>query len=157
MSNEQVYIDSMIWIGALDPKDNKHQKSKRILNKLLLNAKEDSLLLSDYVFNEILSNIANKQKYRKYSKTKRKNFVKKVHESIYDSRYVKILKVSETHFGTAYNYIRNRPDSVASLTDWLSIILMIENKISIIATLDRDFKKIVNDMPESKHITILDS
>ena len=87
----------MIWIGALDPKDNKHQKSKRILNKLLLNAKEDSLLLSDYVFNEILSNIANKQKYRKYSKTKRKNFVKKVHESIYDSRYVKILKVSESH------------------------------------------------------------
>ena len=76
MSNEQVYIDSMIWIGALNPKDNKHRKSKRILNKLLLNAKEDSILLSDYVFNEILSNIANKQKYHKLFKNQKKELCK---------------------------------------------------------------------------------
>ena len=35
----------------------------------------------------------------------------------------------------------NRPDSVASLTDWLSIILMIENKISVIATSRSRFQK----------------
>ena len=51
----------------------------------------------------------------------------------------------------------NRPDSVASLTDWLSLILMIENNVSIIATLDPDFKNIVNDTHEFNHITILDS
>ena len=111
----------------------------------------------DGVFNEILSNIANKQKYHNYSKTKRKNFVMKMHKSIYDSKHVKILKVSESHLGTAFSYMINRPDPVASLTDWLSIILMIENNISIISTLDPDIKKIVNDINEFNRITILDS
>jgi predicted nucleic acid-binding protein len=50
-----------------------------------------------------------------------------------------------------------RPDLFASLTDWLSLILMIENKISIIATLDSDFKKLVNTLPEFNHIALLDS
>jgi predicted nucleic acid-binding protein len=156
-NNEKAYIDSVIWIGALDSNDRQHKLSNKIIRQLLRKATADSLFLSDYVFAEILNTITNKQKYQNYSKTKRKNFVKKVQESIYDSRYVKILKVSELHLGTAFNFMVTRPDLFASLTDWLSLILMIENKISIIATLDSDFKKLVNTLPEFNHIALLDS
>jgi predicted nucleic acid-binding protein len=146
----------MVWIGALDSKDTKHTQSKLILKRLLKADRRDSLVLSDYTFNEVLRYITTKQKYKKYTEEKREEYVKGVFESIYNSKYVKILKVSESNLGTAFSYMISKRHLVASLTDWLSLILMVENKIPMLASFDSDFKKIVSEISEFNNIKILD-
>lgn len=153
---ERVYVDSVVWIGAFDSKDKRHVQSKNILNRLLNIGRKNSLFLSDYVFSEVLSHITSRQKYQGYTEESRKRYVNDVYESIYNSRYVKILKVSELNLGTALIYMINRTHLIASLTDWSSLILMIENNISKIATLDPDFMKIINEISEFKHIEVLE-
>ncbi len=46
------------------------------------------------------------------------------------------------------------PDIFSSLTDWSSLILMKENKISVIKTLDPDFMIITQRLPEFKQIQV---
>ena len=120
MINEtRVYIDATIWIAAFDTSDPKHGQARNILDRLLDKPEHKSLFLSDYVFSEILSHITSKQKRRNISIDKRVEFIELVYESVYHSRFVEIIKVSEADVGTAIEYMRQYSDKTASLTDWL--------------------------------------
>jgi predicted nucleic acid-binding protein len=144
----------MIWIGAVDASDKQHIVSNKIL-KSLLPSEVNQLFLSDYIFNELINNITNKQKRKNITKDERRDIVNRIFASIYNSRYVTILKISALHIGTALDYMLQYPDTFSSLTDWLSLILMNENEISVIKTLDPDFKTITQLLPEFKQIQVL--
>lgn len=144
----------MVWIGAVNTSDKQHQLANKILKNLLSSSQTNQLFLSDYIFNEIINNITNKQKSKNITNDERKKIITKIATSIYNSRYVKILKVSAFHIGTAFDYMLKYPDIFSSLTDWSSLILMKENKISVIKTLDPDFMIITQRLPEFKQIQV---
>jgi predicted nucleic acid-binding protein len=147
----------MIWIAVLDPQHENHNQANQILKKLLNNKGASPIVLSDYVFSEIMSYITRRQKKKKCTQTEREKFVNQVYTSIYYSRYVKILKVSEVDIGTSFEYMRKNPSIVASLSDWLSLILMVRHTIPVIQTLDQDFGTIVSQIPEFNGLQVWDS
>lgn len=148
----------MIWIGAVDSKDKQYRVSNKILKNLLPSTTNEEsanqLFLSDYVFNELINNITNKQKNRRVTNNEREKIMKRILEMIYKSRYVTILKITGSHIGTALNYMQSHPTTFSSLTDWLSLILMNENEIPVIKTLDPDFKRVTQLIPEFKQIQV---
>jgi hypothetical protein len=88
------YVDTMIWIGAVDSKDKQYRVSNKILKNLLPSTTNEEsanqLFLSDYVFNELINNITNKQKNRRVTNNEREKIMKRILEMIYKSRYVTI-------------------------------------------------------------------
>lgn len=122
--------------------------------RLLKNYKDKSIVLSDYVLSEVLDYITHKQKFEQYTQTEREAYVSNVFTEIYKSRYVEILKVTELDLGTAISYMTTYPYILASLTDWLSLILMVKNKIRIIQTFDHDFKTIIHQIPQFREIKV---
>jgi hypothetical protein len=80
--------------------------------------------------------------------------VYQVYSLIYRSRYVRILTTSALDRGTALDYIDKNPGILASLVDWISLILMIKKGIPVTQTFDTDFKTIVNQITEFKGIKI---
>lgn len=144
-----MYVDANVWIPALDPKHDKHLQASQIISRLI-NKTNISLYVSDYSFSEILSYITRRQKQNKkpYTQQEREQFVKQVYYAVYNSRYVRILTTSLTVRGTAFNYVDKNPSIPASLTDWLSLILMIKHNIPVIQTFDSDFKTIINQITE---------
>jgi predicted nucleic acid-binding protein len=138
----------MIWIAALDPKHDNHGQAIQILKKLHTNKAISSIVLSDYVFSETLSYITRRQKNRKCTEVEREQFVNTAYKLVYDSRHVKILKVSIVDVGTAFEHMRKNPAILASLSDWVSLILMVNRKIPVIQTLDQDFKMMITQIPE---------
>ena len=155
IADTRVYIDAVIWIAAFDTSDPKHGQASNILDRLLDKPEHKSLFLSDYVFSEILSHITSKQKRGNISMDKRVEFIELVYESIYHSRFVEFIKVSAADVGTAIEYMRQYSDKTASLTDWLSLILMINNNIPVLHTFDRDFANITKTVDSFKRINVL--
>lgn len=95
-----------------------------------------------------------KQKKKPYTQQGRRNFVRQVYDLIYKSRYVRISTTSEIDRGTAFDYVDKNPDITASLTDWLSLMIMTKNNIPVIQTFDEDFKTITSQITEFNGIQV---
>ena len=148
-----MYIDANVWIAALDPRHDNYIQASQIISRLIKN-KNASLNLSDYSFSEILAFITRRQKKKQRTQQEREKFVSDVFNLIYKSRYVTILTTSDVDRGTAFQYMQMYPSIPASLTDWLSLILMTKHNIPVIQTFDRDFKTIINQIIEFNGIQV---
>ncbi len=62
----------MVSIVAVDSSDKQHQLANKILKNLLSSSQTNQLFLSDYIFNEIINNITNKQKSKNITNDERK-------------------------------------------------------------------------------------
>jgi predicted nucleic acid-binding protein len=150
----KIYVDAMVWIAAFDNKHCGFIGANQILRKLLRPYDMKMLFLSDHVLSEIFGYITSLQKKQEYVKEDRVEFVRKCSESLFDSKYVKILNVEEEDVGTGIRYIREYPHILASLSDWLSLILMVKNKIPVIQTFDRDFNAIINQISDFNELKV---
>jgi len=131
------FIDTNIFVAALNKKDKNHQKGKDILIKAF--KKFQWLHTSDYILNECLT-VA-------WARTKNTNLVQQLDNLIQASEKIQILKVDETTFATAKSYMRKYPNIIPTLTDWTTLVLMQDNKIPEILTFDTDFDAAKN-IPE---------
>lgn len=148
-----MYVDANVWIAALDPKHDNHLHASQIITRLI-KKKNASLNVSDYSFSEILAFITRRQKKKQRTQQEREKFVSEVFNLIYNSRYVTILTTSNIDRGTAFQYMQMNPGIPASLTDWLSLILMIKHDIPVIQTFDRDFKTIINQIIDFNSVQV---
>lgn len=152
----KVFVDAMVWIAAFDKDHEDHQYANQTLTKYVGRNQNNSIFLSDYVFNETLSYITRRQKdrARPISKENRQKFVSLMNTDVYNSRFVKILKVTEEHIGTGMTFMKNNPHLTASLTDWTSLLLMEENQIRFILTFDKDIVDILNSITPFKNMKV---
>jgi predicted nucleic acid-binding protein len=133
----------MIWIAVFDDKHRQHFQSSRILRSLLNTRFHNELYLSSYVLSEVLAYITYLQKRRERNEDEREHFFELCSNTILDSRYVNILYATETQIGSAIQFIRKYPTIPASLSDWLSLVLMVENNIQAIQSFDKDFVSMI--------------
>jgi predicted nucleic acid-binding protein len=144
----------MIWISAFDSKHDKYTHATQILHRISRPYNGNTLYLSDHVLAEIFAYITYKQKREGYTENQRVKFVTNSYDGIYNARNVKVLYVTEKVLGTGIEYIRQYPKIPASLSDWLSLILMLEHDIGVIQTFDRDFRKVTSQIPMFRQIKI---
>jgi len=131
------FIDTNIFVAALNRKDKNHQKGRAILTGAF--KKFLWLQTSDYILNECLT-VA-------WARTKNTNLIQQIDNLIQESEKIQILKVDETTFATAKSYMRKHPDIIPTLTDWTTLVLMRDHKIPEILTFDTDFDNVKN-IPE---------
>lgn len=135
------FIDTNIFVAALNKKDKHHQKGRIILTKAF--KKFPWLHTSDYILNECLT-VA-------WARTKSTSLIQQLDNFIQGSEKIQILKVDETTFATAKSYMRKHPSIIPTLTDWITLVLMRDHKIPEILTFDADFDA-VKSIPEFKKI-----
>jgi predicted nucleic acid-binding protein len=150
----RIYVDAMIWIAAFDSIHDKYCDATQILRRISQPYNGNTLFLSDHVLGEVFGYITHKQKYEGYTENQRVTFVTNSLDGTYNARNVKVLHVTEKDLGTGIEYMKRYPKIPASLSDWLSLILMCEHGIHVIQTFDRDFTKLTNQVPQFKHIKI---
>ena len=68
--------------------------------------------------------------------------IKNLDDTIQNSAKLRLEKVNETDFATAKVYLAKHTRTIPKLTDWTSLIVMRRNSISIILSLDADFKNV---------------
>ena len=147
----------MVWIGAFDDAHENHAYASDKLCKYLNGARPKSIIISDYVFNETLSYITRGQKDRDkppISKGKREQFVNLMVRDVYNSSYVKIIPVAKEHVATALELMKKYPQLTASLTDWTSLVIMLENQIPVILTFDDDIRAITKSVTSFSKIKV---
>jgi predicted nucleic acid-binding protein len=144
----------MIWIAAFDSTHYRYFDATQILQRISQPYNGNTLFLSDHVLGEIFAYVTRKQKNEEYTENQRVTFVTNGLDGIYNARNVKVLYVTEKDLGTGIEYMKQYPNVPASLSDWLSLILMLEHDIRVIQTFDRDFMKVTNQVPKFKHIKI---
>jgi len=135
------FIDTNIFVAALNKKDKNHQNGRTILTKAF--KKFLWLQTSDYILNECLT-IA-------WARTRDPNLIQQLDHLIQGSEKIQILKVDETTFATAKTYMRKHPAIIPTLTDWTNLVLMRDYKIPEILSFDTDFDAAKN-IPEFTQI-----
>jgi len=131
------FIDTNIFVAALNKKDKHHQEGKDVLTKAF--KKFSWLQTSDYILNECLT-VA-------WTRTKNTNLIHQLDNLLQGSEKIEILKVDETTFATAKSYMRKHLNIIPTLTDWTTLVLMREHKILQILSFDTDFDAVKN-IPE---------
>lgn len=135
------FIDTNIFVAALNKKDKNHQEGRTILIKAF--KKFLWLQTSDYILNECLT-VA-------WARTRNINLIQQLDSLIQGSEKIQILKVDEITFATAKSYMRKHPTIIPTLTDWTTLVLMQNQKVSEILSLDTDFDA-VKTLPEFANI-----
>ena len=126
-----ILIDSNILIAYFNKRDKNHNSVVKIFKKFD-KKNSDELIISDYIFNEIVTVTLLKKK-DKITAIKAGNEVLK-------SR-IRIIKVGNMLFSKAWNLFK-RSKLKMSFTDFTNLAIMDLLKIQDIATFDKDFKKI---------------
>ena len=136
------FVDTGVFVAALNRKDKFHVYGKCLLEKAFLSFKK--VYTSDYVLDECIS-VA-------WSRTKNADLILQLDRIIQESEKTELLKIDEVAFSTAKSYLRKYPNLVATLTDWTSLVLMNNNRIRIVLSFDSDFDR-VKALPEFSGIT----
>ena len=131
------FLDTNIFVAALNKRDKLHEKGKTLLTKAFQTF--PWLYASDYILNECLT-VA-------WARTKNANLIQQLDTLIQESEKIQILKVDETTFATAKSYMRKHPETIPTLTDWTNLVLMRDQKILEIISFDTHFDPIKN-IPE---------
>lgn len=133
------FIDTNIFVAALNTKDKLHEKGRSLLTKAFQTL--PWIHTTDYILNECLT-VA-------WARTKNATIIQQLDTLIQESEKIEIHKVDENQFSTAKSYMRKHPNIIPTLTDWTTLILMRDHKIQKILTFDTDFDAAQN-IPEFK-------
>lgn len=131
------FVDTNIFVAALNKRDKLHDKGRTLLTKALQTF--PWLHISDYILNECLT-VA-------WARTHDTNLIQQLDNFIQGSEKIEILKIDEYAFSTAKSYMRKHPNIIPTLTDWTTLVLMRDHKISEILSFDTDFDSVKN-IPE---------
>lgn len=123
-------IDSGVWIGASNPKDNHHQEAAAVL-KVILKGELGKVLITNFVFNEVVTYIR-----RKVGRGQSIEAAK----MLLDSKHVEILHADEHLFNAAYHMFERYPE--LSFTDAVSVAAMKDRAIQQIVSFDKDFDSV---------------
>ncbi len=130
-----MFVDTNIFIAALNEKDRDHKRGKLLLEAAFNQV--NLLYTSDCILDECFSVAWTRTK--KEPKTFRLSLIKRLDDTVQQSEKVRLLKVDERDFATAKSFLRRNPEIIPTLTDWTSLVLMTRNRISKILTFDSHF------------------
>ncbi len=130
-----VFVDTNIFIAALNEKDSDHKLGKVLLEAAFNRLKW--LYTSDYVLDECFSVAWSKT--RNQRKPFRLSLIRRLDDTIQESEKVRLLKVEARDFATAKSFLRKNLAVIPTLTDWTSLVLMKRNHISRVLSFDRHF------------------
>jgi len=131
------FIDTNIFVAALNKRDKLHEKGRALLVRAFHTF--SWLHASDYILNECLT-VA-------WARTRDANIIRQLDNLIQGSEKIEILKIDEPTFATAKSYMRKHPSIIPTLTDWTTLVLMRDHKIPEILSFDTDFD-LVKNIPE---------
>lgn len=130
-----MFVDTNIFVAALNEKDSDHKRAKVLLETAF--GRLHQLYTSDYILDECFSLAWSAT--RKQPKRSRLSLIRRLDDTIQESEKLRLLKVNEGDFATAKSYLRTNPGIIPTLTDWTSLVLMKENRVSRILSLDKHF------------------
>lgn len=120
-------IDSGVWIGAFNPKDVHHPKSKHII-KAVANRKLGRVLVTALIFSEVVTYIRRKIGVKQSIEVAR---------ALLDSRNVEVVHIDQHTFSAAYHMFEKYP--ALSFADAVSVSVMKDRGVQQIISFDRDF------------------
>ncbi|MCD6513997.1 MAG: type II toxin-antitoxin system VapC family toxin [Candidatus Odinarchaeota archaeon] len=123
-----IFIDTTIWVAAIDSSDELHEDGKSTLNALI-ERKLSIALTTDYVLDEVMTIL----KKRKIPPKK----IISVIESIIESPLVEVIFVDEQIFTEALKIFKKYEK--LSFTDSTTLAVMRKYKIKEIYSHDSDF------------------
>jgi len=130
-----VFVDTNIFIAALNERDSDHEQGRVLLEAAF--GRQKWLYTSDYVLDECFSVAWSKTS--KQPKPFRLSLIRRLDDTIQESEKVRLLKVDARDFTNAKSFLRKNPAVIPTLTDWTSLVLMKRNRISRILSFDRHF------------------
>ncbi len=126
-----MFLDSSFVIASKIEDDEHHTKAIKFLYELI--KKNDiELIISDYVFDEIMTVI--------FVKTKDLSVAIDLGSVLKSA--VRILRIDEDIFEKTWEIFKNQKGTRLSFTDCSTLALMENERIKNIATFDKDFGKI---------------
>ena len=128
-----ILIDSNVLIAYFNEADKNHILARQVL-KRIENSSYGDAIISDYIFNELITVTLLKKKS--------KNTAIETGKEIIKSK-IRILKVNRKIFQRAWELFQKYSLKM-SFTDFTNLAILSLLKIKDIATFDKDFKKIKN-------------
>jgi|SRR3989344_7100311 len=128
-----ILIDSNVLIAYFNEADKNHILARQVL-KRIENSSYGDAIISDYIFNELITVTLLKKKS--------KNTAIETGKEIIKSK-IRILKVNRKIFQRAWELFQKYGLKM-SFTDFTNLAILSLLKIKDIATFDKDFKKIKN-------------
>ena len=126
-----IFIDSSLIVADKIENDQHHKEAAKTMNDIAT-GKYGNPLISDYIFDEILTVI--------FSRSKKLPIAIETGQEIRNS--VEIRRITESDFEDAWQIFKNQKNTKLSFTDCTTLALMLKEGIRNIATFDQDFSKI---------------
>jgi predicted nucleic acid-binding protein len=141
MRRRGLFLDTSVLLAAIISKDAGHEEAVRILSRV---SQWGSVHTSDYVVAEALNYVRMKMKRAELAeKVVALTFGEDDEPPLVDS----VLRVHGARFAAALERYRREFARGLSFTDWSSVVLMEEERLSTIATFDGGFRGIVDVVP----------
>jgi len=128
----KIFIDTGVWFSFLVRRDQYHDKSVEIMEKLQY--KGALLVTSDFVLSETYTLLM-----RKLGTQAALKFLELIKAQV-EAKFTEITWIDQVVLDQSYNLLQKFSDQPLSLTDATSAIIVRQNKFSFIATYDRHFK-----------------
>jgi|SRR3989344_5584148 len=126
-----IFLDSSLIVADKIENDQHHKEAAKTMNDIAT-GKYGNPLISDYIFDEILTVI--------FSRSKKLPIAIETGQEIRNS--VEIRRITESDFEDAWQIFKNQKNTKLSFTDCTTLALMLKEGIRNIATFDQDFSKI---------------
>ena len=126
-----IFIDSSLIVADKIENDQHHKEAAKTMSYIAA-GKYGKPLISDYIFDEILTVI--------FSRSKKLPIAIETGQEIRNS--VEIRRITESDFEDAWQIFKNQKNTKLSFTDCTTLALMLKEGIRNIATFDQDFSKI---------------
>lgn len=127
----KAFADSGWFIALHNKKDVHHKEAVEILKKIP--CEKIMVYTSDYVIDESVT--------LALARTKSPDTAEALGEGIMNSKYIKILKVTDDNFRDAWEFFKENKNNYYSFTDCTTFILMKELNINKIFTFDKHFTR----------------
>lgn len=124
-----LFVDTSAWCALFNSQDDHHAWALDIWSTV--QDKKIRLVTSDYIFDETLTLLRNRVDF---------NAARMAGDKLLASAILRRIHVSEREFLLAWEWFKKYRDHGFSFTDCTSFVLMKENRMDAVWTLDRDFK-----------------
>ncbi|KXB01146.1 hypothetical protein AKJ41_02580 [candidate division MSBL1 archaeon SCGC-AAA259O05] len=129
-----IFLDTGIFIAERNADDKRHSRGEELMKSILKND-YGKAYTSDYVVDEAITLML--------MRTKRHKLATDIGEYVLDSPRIRILRVTEEIFDSAWRKFRSFEESPISFTDCTTLALMEERRIEKLASFDSGFDGLV--------------
>jgi len=140
-----IFIDTGVFVGYINNKDEHHDVAVNLLEDIMRN-RYRAPFTSDYIFDEAVTVALYRTKDIRKAIDVGELIIGNKEKGI--TQFVNILPVSKIIFNEGWKIFLKYRKKMLSFTDCTSIALIKEREIDYIASFDEDFKGIVNRVAE---------